>query len=104
MGDDEFGGLRRRQSDDTPSQSGSRRGCGTTDAVFAVRRYLDLALAQRNGCTAMVALDWQKAFDAINVQALIIPGNLPSRILFFRKVALSLQFLEMKRPRTVQEC
>ena len=56
----------------TPSQFGFRRGCGTTDAVFAVRRHLDLALAQRNGCTAMVALDWQKAFDAINVQAIII--------------------------------
>ena len=68
----------------TRSQFGFRRGCGTTDAVFAVRRHLDLALAQRNGCTAMVALDWQKAFDAINVQALIIGlrrFGLPAKIL-----------------------
>jgi len=56
----------------TASQFGFRRGRGTTDAIFAARRHLDLALAQRNGCTAMVALDWQKAFDAVNVQALIV--------------------------------
>ena len=36
-----------------------------------VRRQLDLALAQRHGCTALVALDWKKCFDSINVEAMI---------------------------------
>ena len=56
----------------TATQFGFRRGRGTNDALFAVRRHLDLALAQRYGHTAMLALDWKKAFDAINVGALIV--------------------------------
>jgi len=56
----------------TTTQFGFRKGRGTNDALFAVRRHLDLALAQRHGHTAMLALDWKKAFDAINVDALIV--------------------------------
>ena len=55
----------------TSTQFGFRRARGTADALFAVRRHLDLALAQRNGSTALLALDWKKAFDSINVDALI---------------------------------
>ena len=56
----------------TATQFGFRKGRGTNDALFAVRRQLDLALAQRYGHTAMLALDWKKAFDAINVDALTV--------------------------------
>jgi hypothetical protein len=55
----------------TSTQFGFRRARGTADAVFAVRRHIDLALAQRNGSTALLALDWKKAFDSINIDALI---------------------------------
>ena len=55
----------------TATQFGFRRKRGTADAIFAVRRHIDLALAQRNGRTAMLALDWRKAFDSVNVDALI---------------------------------
>ena len=56
----------------TSTQFGFRRGRGTGDAICAVRRHIDLALAQRCGRTAMLALDWAKAFDSINVGAMII--------------------------------
>jgi hypothetical protein len=55
----------------TASQYGFRRGRGTTDAVFAARRHIDLALAPRSGAKAMLALDWKKAFDSINIQGLL---------------------------------
>ena len=47
----------------TTSQFGFRRKRGTNDAIFAVRRHIDLALAQRFGSKGIVALDWKKAFD-----------------------------------------
>ena len=55
----------------TSTQFGFLRGRGTTDGIFAVRRLIDSALAERNGQIAMLALDWTKAFDSINVDALI---------------------------------
>ena len=55
----------------TQTQFGFRCGRGTTDAIFAVRRSIDLALAHKNGQTAMLALDWAKAFDSINVEAML---------------------------------
>ena len=53
------------------TQFGFRSGCGTNDAIFAVRRHIDLALAQRYGRRGIVALDWKKAFDSVNVEALL---------------------------------
>ena len=44
----------------TRTQFGFRRGCGTNDAVFLVRRRIDLALAQRYGQAGLVALDLKK--------------------------------------------
>ena len=56
----------------TSTQFGFRSGRGTGDAVFAVRRRIDAALAMRDGRIGMVALDWRKAFDAISVEALLV--------------------------------
>ena len=55
----------------TATQFGFRSGRGTQDAIFAVRRRIDQALAGRDGRVGIVALDWKKAFDSINVNAMI---------------------------------
>eukprot|EP00959_Pyramimonas_sp_CCMP1952_P252672 5278981-Pyramimonas_sp.AAC.1 len=55
----------------TATQFGFRRGRGTSDALHAVRRYVELAYADKHGGVAFVALDWTKAFDSINVGALL---------------------------------
>jgi hypothetical protein len=68
----------------TKTQFGFRRKVGTADAIFAVRRHIDLALAQRRGMTSLLALDWKKAFDSINVDSLIIAlrrFGLPPKVL-----------------------
>ena len=68
----------------TATQFGFRRKVGTADAIFAVRRHIDLALAQRGGKTSLLALDWKKAFDSINVDALVIAlrrFGLPPKVL-----------------------
>ena len=75
------GGAERRL---TSTQFGFRSGCGTADAIFAVRRHIDLALARRGGRVGMVALDWRMAFDAINVDALLLGlriFGLPEKVL-----------------------
>ena len=54
----------------TDSQFGFRRKRGTADALFAVRRHIELAWAQRGGHAAFIALDWAKAFDSIAPAAL----------------------------------
>ena len=54
----------------TDSQFGFRRKRGTADALFAVRRHIELAWAQREGHAAFIALDWAKAFDSIAPAAL----------------------------------
>ena len=41
------------------------------DAIFAARRHIELACAQRNGQVMLLALDWKKAFDSVNVDALL---------------------------------
>jgi hypothetical protein len=52
------------------SQFGFRPGCSTDDAIFVARRYVELACARRGGSVSLLALDWKKAFDSINVVAL----------------------------------
>jgi len=54
-----------------PSQFGFRRGCSTEDAIFIARRRIELARAQRNGRASLLALDWSKAFDSINIVSLL---------------------------------
>ena len=53
------------------SQFGFRRGRSTEDAIFIARRRIELARAQRNGSVSLLALDWAKAFDSINVVSLV---------------------------------
>jgi len=68
----------------TSTQFGFRRGCSTSDAIFMVRRMIDSSLAQRHGKVAMLALDWAKAFDAINVESMLVAlqrFGLPAKIL-----------------------
>lgn len=52
------------------SQFGFRRKRGTQDALFAVKRHIELAWAQRGGHAAFIALDWAKAFDSIAISGL----------------------------------
>jgi hypothetical protein len=67
----------------TKSQFGFRRKRGTNDGIFAVRRHIDLALAQRYGSKGILALDWKKAFDSISPEALNVALNrfgLPAKL------------------------
>ena len=54
-----------------PSQFGFREGCSTEDAIFIARRRIEFARAQRNGSVSLLALDWAKAFDSINIVSLL---------------------------------
>ena len=53
------------------SQFGFRRGHGTEDAIFVALRKIEIACAQRHGRLCLLALDWKKAFDSINLQSLL---------------------------------
>lgn len=53
------------------TQFGFQSGRGTSDAIFQVRRRIDLALAHKHGCIGLLALDWKKWFDSINVEGLL---------------------------------
>ena len=53
-----------------PTQFGFRRGRGTQDALFLVRRQLEHTWAQKNGKVVLLALDWAKAFDSVSPSAL----------------------------------
>ena len=53
------------------SQFGFCSGRSTLDAIFTLRRRVDVAWAQQNGRLLVLALDWQKAFDAIDPSAMI---------------------------------
>ena len=68
-----LGRLRQAGAEDriTKTQFGFRRARGTTDAVFAARRYIEAAHARKNGKALLLALDWKAAFDAINPDALV---------------------------------
>ena len=52
------------------TQFGFRKGYGTADALFAVRRLLEDAWASKEGKMNFIALDWAKAFDSISPKAL----------------------------------
>ena len=44
---------------------------GTQDALHCVRRAVERAVAERGGVLHIMALDWAKAFDSINTDALV---------------------------------
>ena len=54
-----------------PSQFGFRTRCSTEHAIYIARRRIELARAQRDGHLSLLALDWAKAFDSLNVESLI---------------------------------
>jgi len=53
------------------TQFGFRKHRGTLDAIHIARRRIELACAQRQGRVALLALDWRKAFDCINVESML---------------------------------
>jgi len=53
------------------SQFGFRCRRSTEDAVFAARRQVKLAVAQRRGQISLLALDWSKALDSVHVKCLL---------------------------------
>jgi hypothetical protein len=53
------------------TQFGFRSGRSTLDAIFVLRRSVDLAAAQRDGNLFVMALDWAKAFDSINPESML---------------------------------
>ena len=84
-----------------PSQFGFRSSCSTEDAIYIARRRIELARAQRNGSVVLVALDWKKAFDSINLLSLRDA---------LRRIGMPIEVLDMvdgmMRPRkfVVSEC
>ena len=52
------------------SQFGFRKGCCTEDAIYVALRKVEQACARRNGQIRLLALDWKKAFDSINLVSL----------------------------------
>ena len=61
-------GAEKRLSE---TQFGFRSGRSTLDAIFVLRRRVDLAGAQRDGKVFVMALDWSKAFDSINPESML---------------------------------
>jgi len=55
----------------SPTQFGFRKHRGTEDALHCARRAIDRAMADRGGSLHLLALDWQKAFDSINPDAML---------------------------------
>ena len=53
------------------SQFGFQKGHCTEDAIFVALRKVEMACAQRSGHVRLLALDWKKAFDSINVDSLL---------------------------------
>ena len=46
------------------TQFGFRSGCGTADAIFVLRRKIEMATALKNGKLMVLALDWARVFDS----------------------------------------
>ena len=73
-----------------PTQFGFRRHRGTEDALHCARRAIDRALADKNGRLHLLALDWQKAFDSINADAMMNALRRFGVPLHFRQVVTSI--------------
>ena len=72
-----FGAMMKRRLLDAgvddqllPSQFGFRANRSTEDAIFIVRRRIELASARKNGRLSLLALDWKRAFDSVNITSL----------------------------------
>ena len=52
-------------------QFGFRKRHCAEDAIFVALRRIEKACAQRNGQIGLLALDWKKAFDSINIDSLL---------------------------------
>ena len=52
-------------------QFGFRKGHSTQDAIFILRRRVELAQAQRDGHLFVLALDWAKAFNSLEPVAML---------------------------------
>lgn len=66
------------------SQFGFRSGSGTLDAVLILRRKIETAMSQRDGKLAILALDWQRAFDSVDLDAMVVGSSrfcVPTEIL-----------------------
>ena len=64
------------------NQFGFRSKYGTNDALFIIRRKIDIAMQSKNDPLCILALDWAKAFDSVSPTCLCnalerfgIPGN-----------------------------
>ena len=53
------------------TQFGFRIKRCTEDAIFVARRRIETAIAQRHGAISLLALDWRKAFDSVNLASLL---------------------------------
>ena len=53
-----------------PTQFGFRSKCGTSDALFLARRLIDRTCDSKDESAVLLALDWAKAFDSIDPNAL----------------------------------
>ena len=54
------------------SQFGFRAKCSTEHAIYIACRRIELARAQRDGHLSLLALDWAKSFESLNVVSLIM--------------------------------
>ena len=54
------------------SQYGFRPKRSSSDALFLARQIIDATLSNKDQKLSMIALDWEKAFDRINPEALMI--------------------------------
>ena len=70
------------------SQFGFKPGTGTIDALHCARRAIEVAWSQRFGQLHMLALDWRKAFDSINVESMLEA---------LKRFGLPLDFINMVR-------
>ena len=55
----------------TQNQFGFRSGLSTQDAIFILRRKIEVAWAQRHGSLYVLALDWAMAFDSLDPGAMV---------------------------------
>ena len=55
----------------TPTQFSFRSKCGTTDALFIIRRMMEDAWSRKDGFLLLLALDRSRAFDSLAPQGLL---------------------------------
>ena len=53
------------------SQFGFRCNRSIEDAIYSARRHIELACAHKGGRVSLLALDWARAFDAVNIESVL---------------------------------